>query len=244
MMADLYGQALTKDTVRHANARIDAEIVPATAAIQQQLRTASVTHFDETGLRVAGKLHWVHVATLRAPTLTHYTLHPKRGATAMKAGGILPQFTGAAVHDHLRSYFKVHQGAHALCNAHHLRELTFIHEQYHQPWAAEMIDLLLEIKEAVDRARPTQDHLPAHWVADLRYTEIVQRGLAANPAPDPPPVGQSHLESTPTKPVILRSDSDEESPLTPAKPRPVLSVVEGFFVPGACPERSRRGRSE
>jgi len=225
VLADLYGQALAEDTVRHANARIDAEIVPVTAAIQQQLRTADVTHFDETGLRVAGKLHWVHVASTL--TLTHYTLHPKRGATAMTAGGILPQFTGTAVHDHLRSYFKVHQGAHALCNAHHLRELTFIHEQYQQPWAAEMIDLLLEIKEAVAqrRARPTSDHLPAPLVADFerRYTEIVQRGLAANPAPDPPLVKKrGKPKQTPPKNLL-----DRLRDYQPA----VLAFMHDFRIP-------------
>ena len=187
MFGDLYGHTPAEDTIRHANARIDEEIAPVTAEIQQQLRTAEVVSFDETGMRAAGKLHWVHTAS--TPTLTHYTFHPKRGAEAMEAGGILPHMTGTAVHDHWKSYFKVHQGPHASCNAHHLRELIFIHERYQQPWAAEMIDLLLEIKEAVDLARPTQDHLPADLLAEFerRYTEILERGFAANPLPDPPP---------------------------------------------------------
>ncbi|MDY7076218.1 MAG: IS66 family transposase [Chloroflexota bacterium] len=187
MLGDLYGQTLAEDTIRHANARIDEEIAPVTAEIQQQLRTAEVVSFDETGMRAAGKLHWAHTAS--TPTLTHYTFHPKRGTDAMEAGGILPHMAGTAVHDHWRSYFKVHQGPHALCNAHHLRELVFIHERYQQPWAAEMIDLLLEIKETVDLTRLTQDHLPADLLAEFerRYAEILEHGFAANPPPDPPP---------------------------------------------------------
>jgi transposase len=184
---DLYGHPLEEDTIRRANAGVEKGIAPVIEEIQQQLCDADVVHYDETGRRAAGKLHWVHVAS--TPTLTHYTCHPKRGSEAMVAAGILPRMTGIAVHDFWRSYFKVHQGAHALCNAHHLRDLLFIHEQYHQPWAADMIDLLLEIKAAVDQARPTQDHLPSHLLADFEhcYTQILKRGFVANPPPDPPP---------------------------------------------------------
>lgn len=187
MFGDLYGHPLEEDTIRHANAHIEEQIAPSTEEIQQQLCDSAVVHFDETGLRAAGKLHWVHVAS--TSTLTHYTFHSKRGADAMIDGGILPHLTGTAVHDFWRSYFKVHQGAHALCNAHHLRDLIFIRERYQQPWATDMIDLLLEIKDAVDQARPTQDHLSASLLADFerRYAEILERGFVANPLPDPPP---------------------------------------------------------
>lgn len=184
---DLYGQPLSEDTIRHANGRIEEGVTPTIEQIRQQLRAADVVHFDESGLRAVGKLHWVHVAS--TSTLTHYTFHPKRGSEAMEAGSILPHMTGTAVHDHWLSYFKVHQGSHALCNAHHLRELVYIHEQYQQPWAKEMIALLLEIKAAVDLASPTQDHLPAAVVADFerRYVDILERGFVTNPPPDPPP---------------------------------------------------------
>jgi transposase len=184
---DLYGHPLEEDTIRHANARIEKAVAPTIEEIQQQLRDSDVVHGDETGLRAAGKLHWVHVAS--TSTLTHYTFHPKRGSDAMIDAGILPHLTGTAVHDFWSSYFKVHQGAHALCNAHHLRDLIFIHERYQQPWAAEMIDLLLEIKDSVDQTRPTQSSLPAHLLADFehRYAQILERGFVANPPPDPPP---------------------------------------------------------
>lgn len=187
MFGDLYGHSLSEDTISHANGRIEEGGAPTIEVIRQQLCDADVVHCDETGLRAAAKLHWVHVAS--TPILTHYTFHPKRGSEAMIDGGVLPHMTGTAVHDFWRSYFKVHQGAHASCNAHHLRDLIFIHERYEQAWADEMIDLLLEIKEAVDQARPTQDHLPAGLLADFErhYAEVLERGFAANPPPDPPP---------------------------------------------------------
>lgn len=183
MFDDLYGHPLEEDTIRHANAHIEREIAPTIEAIRQQLCAADVVHFDETGLRAAGRLHWVHVAS--TPTLTHYTCHSRRGSDGMIAGGILPHMSGAAVHDSWGPYFKVHPGAHALCNAHLLRDLLFVHEQHQRPWAAEMIALLLEIKEAVDQARPIQDGLPAERLADFehRYAEILERGYAAEPLP-------------------------------------------------------------
>src|SRR4030043_1217047 len=98
----------------------------------------------------------------------------------MIAGGILPHLSGTAVHDFWGAYFKVHRGAHALCNAHLLRDLVFVHEQHRRPWAAEMIALLLEIKEAVDQARPTQDGLPTERLASFERpsAEILERGYA------------------------------------------------------------------
>lgn len=223
MFGDLYGHSLGEDTVRHANGHIEEEIAPTTEVIRQQLRDSAVVHCDETGMRAAGKLHWVHVAS--TSTLTHYTFHPKRGSEAMEEGGILPQLTGVAVHDFWKSYFKVHQGAHALCNAHHLRDLIFIHEQYQQSWAAEMFDLLLEIKKTVDQARPTQDHLPPDLLADFehRYAEILKRGFAANPPPDPPPEKKrGRPKQSPPKNFLDRLRDH---------PKKVLAFMYDFRVP-------------
>jgi len=223
MFGDLYGHPLGEDTVRHANGRIEEEIAPTTEVIRQQLRDSAVVHFDETGLRAVGKLHWVHVAS--TPTLTHYTFHPKRGSEAMIDGGILPQLAGTAVHDFWKSYLKVHQGAHALCNAHHLRDLIFIHERYQQDWADEMIDLLLEIKKAVDQARPTQDHLLPDLLADFerRYAEILERGFAANPPPDPPPEKKrGRQKQSPPKNFLDRLRD---------YPKEVLAFMYNFRVP-------------
>jgi hypothetical protein len=88
----------------------------------------------------------------RTKTHTHYQIHQKRGVEAMNEIGILPKFKGKAVHDGWKSYNQ-HECIHNLCNAHHLRELVFIHEQFNQAWAEKMIQLLCKINESVKVAK-------------------------------------------------------------------------------------------
>ena len=93
----------------------------------------------------------------------------------MKAAGILPAFKGRAVHDHWQSYFMFEGCQHALCNAHHLRELQFVVDQYEQVWAQEMTQLLLDIKAEVEAALPKQVSLAPECLAhfEQRYDELI-----------------------------------------------------------------------
>jgi transposase len=120
--------------------------------------------------------------------LTLYAVHAKRGHEAMEDAGILGAFTGTAVHDHWKPYFKYDACNHALCNAHQLRKLCFIEQQYRQPWAQEMTELLREIKAAVDATPwPAMSLAPAALERfRQRYDAVVQAGFEANPAPAPP----------------------------------------------------------
>lgn len=138
-------------------------------------------------MRAAGKLHWLH--TVSTEHLTWYFAHPKRGTEAMNAGGVLPEFGGRAVHDFWESYLK-YACLHAFCNAHLLRELTFLWEQQEQCWAADMIDHLLEIKDTVDAAKQAgESTLSPQRLAALhrRYYDIVLEGYDENPLPKRPP---------------------------------------------------------
>lgn len=63
----------------------------------------------------------MHVAC--TSTLTHYAVHSKWGREAMDTIGIGLLFAGVSVHDGWASYQR-YLCQHALCNVHHLRELT------------------------------------------------------------------------------------------------------------------------
>jgi transposase len=144
-----------------------------------------VVHFDETGLRLEGKTHWLHSASTER--LTYYTVHRKRGQQAMDAVGILPNLMGCAIHDGWRSYFK-YGDRHGLCNAHHLRKLNFLEERYPQPWVTQMSTLLVEIKDTVDKAKENQSTcLTEKQLSDFerQYDLLVEEGLKANPLREP-----------------------------------------------------------
>ena len=167
LLDDFYGYRPTEAFVLQAKASLVAQIEPNLAGITAQLIAAGVAQYDESGLRVAGKLNWLHVAATQL--LTYYDGHPKQGQVAMRAIGILAKFAGTAVHDHWKSYSTIHNCQHALCNAHHLRELLFIVEQYQQIWAQEMAQLLLEIKAEVENAA-LEDKSPKTTAELLRAT--------------------------------------------------------------------------
>lgn len=147
---DLIGPSMTVGTLKALVDRCAEQIKPVEEQIAAALRQGKLMHQDETSLFVAGKRQWLHVGC--TPSLTHYATHEKRGRQALDAIGLLQGFTGVSVHDGLASY-QGYECVHALCNVHLLRELTFVEEVLGQPWAAEMKALLLDMKDAAERAR-------------------------------------------------------------------------------------------
>jgi transposase len=145
--------------------------------LKAHLIAARVLHFDETGMRCEKKLHWVHVASSSEATL--YTIHSKRGQDAMDEVGILPNFNGTGVHDHWFPYFSYRQMKHGLCNAHHLRELTFIHEEKKEEWAKKMKDLLIAANQEVEK-HVHQGYLPPEMILEIEktYRKILDEGLS------------------------------------------------------------------
>ena len=136
LLTALYGHAPSQAAVRNAARQLATRTHASLAQIRRQLIAVSVVHFDESGMRVEGRLQWLHVASTEK--LTHYHVHDSRGQVGMREAGILPHYKGVALHDHWPSYLKFSDCQHSVCNVHHLRELRFVVEQYEQAWAAKM----------------------------------------------------------------------------------------------------------
>lgn len=145
---DVFGVAISPGTCSNVDEKLFRQLESFESSLKTYLLAAKVLHFDETGMRCEKKLHWVHVASSQLATF--YTIHTKRGQEAMNEAGILPEFQGIGIHDHWFPYFAYEQITHGLCNAHHLRELTFIHEQEKEDWAKRMKDLLICAKNEVE----------------------------------------------------------------------------------------------
>ena len=210
---DLLGADVSTGWIAGSVATLSDAVIPSVERIADLIAEAHVAHFDETGARVDGRLWWVHTACTDA--LTHLDLHDRRGEAAMRDIGILPRFEGVAVHDGLGAYRRFTACDHALCGAHHLRELDGIAEHFQQPWAHEMAELLREIKTYADEARAAgAGSIDAH---DLRrfehyYDELVCEGWLANPPP--PKTGQRGRPALgPIGSLINRLDRDRDSAL-------------------------------
>jgi transposase len=186
-MAQLFADVLAQDVSVGALAQMVAEAADATSPFLDHvcvlLADADVVHFDETGGRAAGRLHWIHSAS--TALLTLLDCHRRRGTAAMDDLGVIGSMTGIAVHDGWRPYRR-YDVTHALCNAHHLRELAAIGMVWNQGWANDLAALLVDAKTAVDTARAAgRDRLERTTLHSIRvrYGTLIAKGIAANPEP-------------------------------------------------------------
>jgi len=147
--------------------------------VRSLLIASDVVHFDETSMRVENKKWWNHVAS--TPSLTLLAAAETRGLASMKACGVLPYFTGTAIHDGMVAYFNTEfDFSHGLCNVHHLRELLFIHEEMNQRWAKKMRSLLLDIKTAVEEAKEQGKNILSNnlkFSYEKQYSDLIKLGL-------------------------------------------------------------------
>jgi transposase len=186
LMKDFFDLSVSQATVVKAT-QAGADILqPTVHDIGQAIARSAVAHADESGMRVAKKLHWLHV--LATDTLTWMGCHPKRGGEAFASLALLQLFKGVLVHDGWMPY-KALQCQHALCNQHHLRELTYLLEELGQAWAGDMIELLTHANHqdnlncADGKTSSYESQKYQSEVRDLRilYDAILVQAQAENP---------------------------------------------------------------
>ncbi len=225
VLADLFGAAPSAATVETAVERCADGLAMTEAAIKEAVQQSATLNADESGFYVGGTRCWVHVAS--TPTLTYYAWDRHRGKQATDAIGILPTFRGWVVHDALSTYFAYADCHHALCNAHHLRELTFVEEQDHQAWATRMKALLREMHHAVTARKArgeTAVDAPTRQAFLARYTEILRDGMAAHPRVETPrrPGQRGRLKQSKARNVVERLQRHQDA---------VLAFLDDFRVP-------------
>jgi transposase len=193
--------------------------------VHEQIVDSPVVHFDETGVRAGGRGRWLHSASTQ--TLTFYALHDRRGTEGIDHAGVLPHFEGIAVHDGWPQYRTYTSATHALCNAHHLRELLAIIEQAPEGrfWAAK-IDLLLRSPHTtVEQAKAAGEQSLDPWtLAGYRagYEQIIVLGHHQNPPGTIPTGKRGVIKQTPARNLLMRLDRDREQ---------VLRFAHDFRVP-------------
>jgi transposase len=184
-MDALFGLSLSTGTVISVLDRAHEGLAGFESEVKEHLAAAPVAHADESGVRVAGRLHWLHVMCTHL--VTFYGVHAHRGRAAMDDFAVLPAFTGTLVTDALASY-TIYGDAQALCGAHVLRELIAVTEDTRRDpaWAKAMTDVLIEAKDAVaDALAAGQDTLAPDTLTGFqdRYRQAALCGIAANPHP-------------------------------------------------------------
>lgn len=227
LLSDWLGQPVSTGTLASFMAQGAADLQPFLDEVHARIAAAPVAHFDETGARAEGRLRWLFSAS--TDRLTFYSLHDKRGFDGLDHAGVLPNFTGVAVHDGFKPYRRYSNAQHALCNVHHLRELLGIIEpDPNDPkiaWAIRIDRLLRDLHTTVTDARAAgQECLNAEALARYRaaYAKIIAEGNQRDPPATIPTGKRGVIRQTPARNLLARLDRDRED---------VLRFAHDFRVP-------------
>jgi len=179
---DQMGVPLSAGTVNNFNTDAYKRLEFFESWVKKELALSLLVHGDETGINIDGIKRWLH--SVSNDSFTYFYPHLKRGSEAIDEMGILPGYLGIICHDHWQSYFK-YGGSHALCNAHHLRELERALEQDKQQWAGRMIVLLKEINKATHEAGGRLETVTSDQYRK-RYRELLAEAELECPPPEEP----------------------------------------------------------
>jgi transposase len=204
LFSDLFCVPISEGTLGNIKRNFSLAVSPSVNVVKRLIGNARVAGFDESGAYVDGIRHWLHVACTQFAT--YYAIHPKRGSEAMNEIGILPDFTGTAVHDHYSSYYTF-KCEHAECGAHILRELIFLEEERDSKWAGQVKNLFLGIKELVDQAKEagavSLDPI-VEKMMETAYDKIVEEGFSLYPSPVRPPGKRGKLKKSKERNILER----------------------------------------
>lgn len=204
VLSDLLGVQMSEGTIGDLSKRTAGHLAPVEQQRKEALRQAPVMHQDETGVWVAGKRYGEHVTCTN--TLTHSQVDPHRGQAALKVIGIVPGFQGISIHDAWGSSFRS-DGEHAFCLVHVLRALVFQAEEQGAPWAADLIDLLVSMKQATQQARDQGKH----WLDPLEvlaweqaFLGVLDDGDRVTPRATAPPGRKGRIKQRAARNLLDR----------------------------------------
>jgi transposase len=171
LLSDLFGLKMVPATIARMSAACAQRFRDFADTVCEHVAAARVKHLDETGFRIGGRTQWLHIFS--TALLTFYR-------TSAKRGSLLSGVTGIVVHDHWKPYYTMTGVLHALCNAHHLRELKALVEIEKEEWARKMQRLLRRACHAVNLARERGGSLkpPLIELFRRRYDHILKEGIA------------------------------------------------------------------
>jgi len=198
LYSDLFGYPINESTVYSAGKKCYTQLEKAEEAIKLKVTEANVAHADESGLRVLGKLHWLHTATTL--DYTYLFVHEKRGKLALDSEkSILDKITGWLVHDCWSSYFKFTGLKHAICCAHILRELQGLIDSGESKWAKTFHYFLLDLYK-----QSYNDSIKEKDIIESRYLKICNIGEKSEPLPYNPPGKRGRPKKTKGRNLVER----------------------------------------
>jgi transposase len=227
LLADLFELPIGTGSLQNFVHAAAEQVQAVTKAIKEAITESQVAHADETGFYIGGQRYWLH--TVSTEELSHFEPHAKRGQAATDEIGILPHFRGTLVHDAWMSYWTYRLLVHALCNAHHLRDLTAIVENDQQAWASFMLTFLLAAKQMAQTAQQAGEtalSADQRQRIDRLYDALVCLGLSENPLPtdpgEPRPTKRGRPKKTKARNLVERFQQHKV---------PILRFVHDFKVP-------------
>jgi len=174
--------AISAGTIYNFNVEAYDKLALFEAWLVNKMKKESLLHADETGVNIGGKRNWLHCAS--NSKYTYFTVDKKRGKEAMDRAGVLPHFKGILVHDHWKPYYRYKEMTHALCNAHHIRELQRVIDHDKKEWAKKTVDLLKEMNNKVHESPNSALSKAKTNEYRQKYDDILEKAQKESPPPD------------------------------------------------------------